>query len=183
MLVSIYRLADRLGRVAVKSGLKLGAAVGQPERSRPRPAGAGSARRPAFQLTLTARQLPALALILLANAGLLVAATLLVEHTYAPAPIAAPAVTVVVAAPMATPPPIATALPAATVGANVVNQIVAISANINPAPVGPTVTAPANPLTLGGTLYYAYRHAGYTNLWAQVLGQTAAGTADRRPLG
>ena len=53
-----------------------------------------------------------------------------------------------------------------------VNQIVAISANINPAPVGPTVTAPANPLTLGGTLYYAYHHAGYTNLWAQVLGQT-----------
>ena len=172
MLVPIYRLADRFGRVAIKSGLKLGAAVGQSERSERRGVGKSPARRSAFQLTLTARQLPALALILLANAGVLVVATLLVEHTYAPAAAAAPAVTVMVTAPMATPPPLPTALPAGTTDPNVVNQIVAIGANVNPAPVGPTVTAPANPLTLGGTLYYAYRHAGFTNLWAQVLGQT-----------
>src|SRR5579859_7060189 len=163
MLVPIYRLADRFGRVAIKSGLKLGAVVGQSER---RGVDKSPARRSVFQLTLTARQLPALALILLANAGLLVAATLLIEHTYAPA------VAVVVTAPMATPPPLGTAQPAGTSDPNLVNQIVAIGANVNPAPVGPTVTAPANPLTLGGTLYYAYRHAGYTNLWAQVLGQT-----------
>jgi len=170
MLVPIYRLADRFGRVAIKSGLKLGAAVGPAER---RGVAQSQARRPAFQLTLTARQLPALALILLANAGLLVAATLLVEHLYAPAAVApAPAVTVVVTAAMATPPPLGTPRPGVTSDPSVVNQIVAIGANVNPAPVGPTVTAPANPLTLGGTLYYAYRHAGFTNLWAQVLGQT-----------
>src|SRR6185369_5980298 len=99
MLVPIYRLADRFGRVAIKSGLKLGAAVGQSER---RGVGQRAGRRSPFLLTLTARQLPALALILLANAGVLVAATLLIEHTYAPAPLALPlAVTVVVTAPMA----------------------------------------------------------------------------------
>ncbi len=164
----MYRLADRLGRVAIKSGLKLGAAASQPGRQA---AGRANARGPAFQLTVTSRQLPALALLLLANAALVVAATLVLEHVYAPAAAAVPAMIVVVTAAMATPPPLPTARAAAT-DPNVVNQIVAIGANVNPALVGPTVTAPANPLTLGGTLYYAYRHAGYTNLWAQVLGRT-----------
>ena len=170
MFVSVYRLADRLGRVAIKSGLKLGAAVGQPALGAP---GRAAARRPAVQLTLTPRQLPALTLLLLAGMALVVGATLVVERLYAPAAVAAlPAVTVVVTAPpMSTPPRIPTAMPGTTSPSDV-NQILAISANVNPAPVGPTVTAPANPLTLGGTLYYAYRHAGHTNLWAQVLGET-----------
>jgi TolB protein len=171
MLAPIYRLADRFGRVAIKSGLKLGAAVGQPERGA-RPA-AGRARRRPFQLTLTARQMPGLVLILLVNAGVLVVATLIIEHVYTTgAIVAGPAITVVVTAALPSPPALATPLPGATSDPNVVNQIVAIGANVNPAPAGPTVTAPPNPLTLGGTLYYAYRHAGYTNLWAQVLGHT-----------
>ena len=171
MFVPVYRLADRLGRVAIKSGLKLGAAMGQPAS---RGTGRAAARRPPFQLTLTPRQLPALALLLLANVAVVVGATLVIERLYAPAAAAVlPAVTVVVTAPaMATPPPIPTAMPG-TSSPSDVNQILAISANVNPAPVGPTVTAPANPLTLGGTLYYAYRHAGHTNLWAQVLGETS----------
>ncbi len=171
MFVPVYRLADRLGRVAIKSGLKLGAAVGQPARGTP---GRAAARRPALQLMVTPRQLPALTLLLLAGVAFVVGATLVVERLYAPAATAAlPAVTVVVTAPpMSTPPPIPTAMPGTTSPSDV-NQILAISANINPAPVGPTVTAPANPLTLGGTLYYAYRHAGHTNLWAQVLGETS----------
>ena len=47
--------------------------------------------------------------------------------------------------------------------------------------------APPNPLTIGGAIYYAYRHAGYTNLWAQTLGQpqpvrlTAGPWDDRDP--
>jgi TolB protein len=179
MLVPFYRLADRFGRVAIKSGLKLGAAVSRLGRREPAggqassrsAAGQAAAARPAFQFTLTLRQLPVLALFLLANAAVVVGATLVIEHYYAPAALPVPAVTHGVAAPMATPPPIPTTLPA-TADPNVVNQIVAIGANVNPAPVGPTVTAPANPLTLGGTLYYAYRHAGYTNLWALVLGHT-----------
>src|SRR5713226_7075447 len=138
MLVPFYRLADRFGRVAIKSGLKLGAAVVPPERSRLGALGHSPARRSAFQLTLTAKQLPALVLILLVNAGVLVAATLLVEHTYATQAVAVPAVTVMLTAPMGTP------LPAATGDSSVVNQIVAIGANVNPAPVGPTGTAPAN---------------------------------------
>jgi TolB protein len=187
MLVPLYRLADRLGRVATKSGLKMGEAVSRPggrpasrlangQAAPPRPAG----------LTVTPRQMPMLFVILLCNAALVVAATLIVEHVYAPAAAPAAAVTVVVAAPMATPPPLPTAL-AATSDPSLVNQIVAISNNVNAAPVGPTVTAPANPLTVGGTLYYAYRHAGYTNLWAQVLGQpkpvrlTAGPWDDRDP--
>jgi TolB protein len=174
MLVSIYRLADRFGRVAIKSGLKLGAAVNRPGRREPaggqasfRSAdGGATAPRAAFQFTLTPRQWPLLALFLLGNAAMVVGATLVVEHYFAPA-----APTIRVSAPMATPPPIRTALPATT-DPSVVNQIVAIGANVSPAPVGPTVTAPANPLTLGGTFYYVYRHAGYSNLWALVLGQT-----------
>jgi len=115
-----------------------------------------------------------MALLLLANAAVVVGATLVVERLYAPpVAVALPAVTVVVTAPvMSTPAPIATGVPA-TSNPDDVKQILAISANVNPAPVGPTVTAPANPLTLGGTLYYAYRHAGHTNLWAQVLGETS----------
>ena len=169
MFVPVYRLADRLGRVAIKSGLKLGAAVGQPESRTP---GRAAARRPAFQLTLTPRQLPAVALLLLANAAVVVGATLVVERLYAPAALPAASAAVVTAPAMSTPPPIGTPLPA-TNSPDEVNQIRAISANINPATAGPTVTAPANPLTLGGTLYYADRHSGHTNLWAQVLGETS----------
>jgi TolB protein len=144
------------------------------------------APRPAFQFTLTARQLPALALFLLANAAVVIGATLVIEHVYAPAAVAVQVATAIVAAPMATPPPLPTRVQATT-DPSLANQIVAISANVNPARVGPTVTAPANPLTLGGTLYYAYRRAGYTNLWAQVLGQpnpvrlTAGPWDDRDP--
>ncbi len=178
MLVPIYRLADRFGRVAIKSGLKLGEAV-TPRGRRPadgeRPssrwaAGLFKASQPGYLLALTPRHVPLLALIMLAGAAVIVTATLYVEHSYAPAAAAVPAVTLA-AVPRATPPPIPSAV-ASTPDPSVVNQIVAIGANVNPAPIGPTVTAPANPLTVGGTLYYAYRLDGYTNLWAQVLGES-----------
>lgn len=54
-------------------------------------------------------------------------------------------------------------------------------------PSGPTPTAPSNPLTLGGTVFFAYRNNGFTNLWAQVLGRqvpvrvTAGPWDDRDP--
>src|SRR5260221_2568027 len=112
MLVPIYRLADRFGRVAIKSGLKLGAAVVPPESSRRRK---GPTRRSPFQLTLTAKQMPALVLILLVNAGVLVGATLLIERANA-SPAAVAAVTVIT-----TPPPHSTAQPAATGESRLVN--------------------------------------------------------------
>ena len=51
-----------------------------------------------------------------------------------------------------------------------VEDIANIDIAVTPAPAGPTPTAPPNPLTLGGTLYYAFRHNGYTNLYAKMLG-------------
>ncbi len=183
MVVPIYRLADRLGRVAIKSGLKLGEAVRLPGRgqsSSRSEGGPGKGPQPAYLLALTPRQLPLLVLLLLANAAVIVAVTLVVEHSYGPLEANQGAVL------PATPPPIPSPA-ASTPDPSLSNQIVAIGANINPAPVGPTVTAPANPLTVGGTLYYAYRHDGYTNLWAQVLDQpnpvrlTAGPWDDRDP--
>src|SRR5258708_28078253 len=91
MFVPVYRLAGGLGRVAIQSGLKLGAALGQPGRTTP---GRMGARRRAFQLTLTPRQLPALALLLLANAAVVVGATLVIERLTLPSAVAVlPAVT------------------------------------------------------------------------------------------
>ena len=199
MLLPLYRLADRLGRVAVKSGIRFGESV----RGRGRQAGdfgavransksaAGStalapgSTAPAGGFTLTARQMPVVALILLANAAVVIAATLAVEHLYWPSQAAAPTAVAVVAPPL-TPPPV-TVDPPGTPDSNNTIQIASIGVNVNPAPAGPTVTAPPNPLTVGGTIYYAYRHGGFTNLWAQVLGRpnpvrlTAGPWDDRDP--
>src|SRR6188474_641550 len=80
MLLPMYRLADRLGRVIVKSGLKFGdAASGQSGRARrSSPAASASAKpaRPVVQLTLTPAQVPVAATMLLLTLGLVAAATL-----------------------------------------------------------------------------------------------------------
>ncbi len=163
MLVSLYRLADRLGRVAIKSGLRIGDSAGWAARLRPRPA-----RRPAtvppaegapvFQVTVSRRQLPVVGLLVLANVGVIVAATLLVERWSQPAAVADL--------------PLLPS-PAPTLDATAIGNITDLDVQVTPLPPGPTPTAPANPLSLGGTLYFAYRSAGYTNLWAQVLGRGA----------
>jgi TolB protein len=105
---------------------------------------------------------------------------------------------VVVVAPTLAGPPVvptllATANPEAagarapTPDPNVVEQLAQINVVVSPLPAGPTVTAPPNPLSLGGTIYYAFRQVGYTNLWAQVLGRpqpvrlTAGAWDDRDP--
>ncbi len=95
MLVSLYRLADRLGRIVVKSGLKVGESVGwatgRGRRSRTPavPVRADGAARPAgprplISIALTPQQLPAVVLLLLINIGLVAAATLLIEGALRP---------------------------------------------------------------------------------------------------
>lgn len=179
MLVSLYRLADRLGRIVVKSGLKVGESVGwatgRGRRSRTPavPVRADGAARPAgprplISIALTPQQLPAVVLLLLINIGLVAAATLLIEGALRPE---LPAVVALATYP---PPPV-TMPPVTAVHTSdpeVVEQLGPIDIDVTPQPAGPTVTAPPNPLSLGGTLYYAYRSTGYTNLWAQVLGRT-----------
>ena len=184
MLVSLYRLADRLGRIVVKSGLKVGESVGWaagrgrlprspavPARPAPRangPAnGAASGPRPLINISVTPRQLPAVVLLLLINVGLIAAATLLVQGLLIPA---APTLVALTFPPP--PPTLAATSVLVTPVPEVVEQLGPLDIDVTPLPVGPTVTAPPNPLSLGGTLYYAFRSAGYTNLWAQVLGRT-----------
>ncbi|MEP7355920.1 MAG: hypothetical protein ABI847_01610 [Anaerolineales bacterium] len=192
MLLPIYRLADRLGRVVVKSGLKFGETVsGRPGHNRQQALAASASRKPApplLQLTLTPAQMPVVGVLMLLAMALVAAATLAFERMTRPTE-------VVILVPTLASPPVVPTLPAtpvpnveaATPDPNVVEQLAQINVVVSPLPAGPTVTAPPNPLTLGGTIYYAYRHEGYTNLWGQVLGRpqpvrlTAGAWDDRDP--
>jgi TolB protein len=191
MLVSLYRLADRLGRVVVKSGLKVGESVSWAAgRGRRRPARPTAARlaalrnanaasaasapdddgpRPLVSIALTPRQIPAVVLLLLIGIGLVAASTLMVQRMVQPTPVVAALFTFA-------PPPVTRPAETPTLTAEpvVAENVGPIEIDVTPqaADVGPTVTAPPNPLSLGGTLYFAYRTSGYTNLWAQVLGRT-----------
>ena len=188
MLITVYRLADRLGRVAVKSGLWVGLSVsgqvrqlvGAESRQSESSGRLAGGRRgaagpggPILQFTLRPRQIPAFSVLLVANVGLIVVATLMVERVLRPAGTGSAAV-------LPTPVP-------ATLDPSQVEQIVAITIDLTPPPAGPTLTAPANPLSLGGTIYFAYRTFGYTNLWAQEVGKaqpvrlTAGPWDDRDP--
>src|SRR3970040_1868508 len=98
MLVPLYRLAERVGRVFVKSGLIVGEAAGSAARflrgsvngraaapeAKSNGNGARSASPPTVEtatlihLTLNPRHIPALVVLVLANVALIVAATILV---------------------------------------------------------------------------------------------------------
>jgi len=182
MFASAFRLADRLGRLAVKSGVKLGETAGAlisparpeaaPGRARPAPA------EGVIHVRLRRRHVPVIGLLVFVNVGLIVAATLLVNRAATPPPLPTPG-----------PPtlPLPTEFAVAALDPAAVENIANIDIAVTPVPAGPTPTAPPNPLSLGGTVYYAYRHNGYTNLWAKMLGQgqpvrlTAGPWDDRDP--
>src|SRR5262245_3053150 len=165
MSLLVYRLAHRLGQVCIKFGLKIGQETFElahtvQERVRRPPGtvpatngGVRSARAPTttlIHITLTPRQ--AVSLLALAAVALLATGTLVVERfTRATQPADAFAPTA-----QYTPDPEALA------------QIL-VEAGVTPAPGNITT---ADPLVFGGTIYYAYRSQGRTNLWALRLGQT-----------
>lgn len=167
MFASAFRLADRLGRLALKSGLYLGETAGAllfPARAapaapaRPRPAAPETG---VIHVRLQRRHVPVIGLLLIVNVSLIVAATMLISRAAAPAPDPTPA------PPTQLPP---TEFAVAALDPADVEDIADIDIAVTPQPAGPTPTAPPNPLSLGGTVYYAYRHNGYTNLWAKMLG-------------
>lgn len=110
-----------------------------------------------IRLTLNPRHLPLLILLVVANLALVVIATAFIVQAMQPAP-------VVVAPP--------TGIPESVIATEVALRFPTAPPQLTPTP-GPTATPPDNPLNLGGTLFYAFRQAGRTNLWAQPLGQPA----------
>lgn len=114
---------------------------------------------PLIRLTLHPRHLPLIALLVVANLALVVIATAFMVQALQPAP-----------PPVVVAPP--TSLPESVIATEVALRFPTAPPLPTPTP-GPTATPPDNPLTLGGTLFYAYRLAGRTNLWAQTLGQPA----------
>jgi TolB protein len=187
MLVPLYRLAERVGRVFVKSGLIVGEAAGNASRflrgglngQAAAPAAAksnGKTPRPAAEtatflhLTLNPRHVPALVLLVVANVALIVVATVLVTRATRPTDVGAgPANAPPVVAPALLPTP----LSAQALSTEIAQSVPDLKITISPPPLGPTPTAPPNPLSLGGTIFYAYRNFGRTNLWAQGLGPQA----------
>ena len=193
MFLPLYRAAERTGRVCVKLGLKIGdktaAAFSRlraaPDQPRAVVAGDGRAAlpdaAPLIHLTFTRGQIPALVFLVLANVALVVAATLLVERVSREEQVTAPAPIVNDDAQLPTP------LSQQQLGTEVAVSIPDLQVVVSPQAVGPTPTAPPNPLSLGGTIFYAYRNLGRTNLWALVLGRaqpvrlTAGPWDDRDP--
>lgn len=209
MWTALNQLVDRLGRAVLKGGAKLielPALIARNARetratarisrgTKPltrsgarghtRPLGeaaraANSGSKPLLQITLHTRQVPALLLLVFANLGLIVTATLVIDRlNRTDANVVLP--------PTITYPPPPTPAAQASVEPIDANDIASINVVVTPVPAGPTPTAPPNPLSLGGTLYYAYRQQGRTNLWAQVLGRpnpvrlTAGPWDDRDP--
>ncbi|MCC7362547.1 MAG: PD40 domain-containing protein [Anaerolineales bacterium] len=172
MLASAFRLAGRLGRLAAKSGAYLGDTAGAlffPARPAPaalprrlRSAAPTAAEPGVIHVRLQRRHVPVIGLLLIVNVGLIAAATLLINRAAAPAPLTPPVTTATLVAP--------TEFAVAALDPADVENIAGIDIAVTPAPAGPTPTAPPNPLSLGGTLYYAFRHNGYTNLYAKPLG-------------
>ena len=183
MFVPLYRLAERVGRVFVKSGLIVGEAAASASRflrgslngrTTAEAAKANGKSRNGSQSTVTAetttlihltlnpRHVPALVLLALANIALIVVATVLVVRATRPAEGGA-----------TVPPALPTPVSAEALGTEIAENIPDLHITISPPPVGPTPTAPPNPLSLGGTIFYAYRNSGWTNLWALGLGPQA----------
>jgi TolB protein len=180
MLVPLYRLAERVGRAFVKSGLRAGEAAGSAARflrgsvngraAAPAAKSNGNGSRSAptvetatlIHLTLNPRHVPALAVLVLANVALIIAATVLVVRATRPDVGAG-----IPPAQMSTP------SSAQALGTEIAANIPDLRITISPPPVGPTPTPPPNPLSLGGTIFYAYRNFGRTNLWALGLGTPA----------
>ncbi len=190
MLLPLTRAAERLGRIFIKLGLKLGeqtlAAFSQGRA--PGPAGAaapattvgpnpllGEAATPFIRLTFTRRQIPALIFLLLANVALIITATLLVER--------GTRVDLTPTANSALP----TALSSDQLATAIALNLATVQVAVTPGVVGPTPSPPPNPLTLGGTIFYAYHNLGRANLWALTLGRaqpvrlTAGPWDDRDP--
>jgi TolB protein len=176
MLAPVYRLAERIGRVFVKSGLRIGETAGAASRflsgtlngrnGKAAPFGANgkSARTPSeaahvIHLTLNPRQVPALIFLIVANLALIVVAAVLVDRAARQTGVAG----------SASPIPLDTQSLETQIALNIPD----LGITVSPPPVGPTPTAPPNPLSLGGTIFYAYRNYGRTNLWAQALGSQA----------
>jgi TolB protein len=180
MLVPLYRLAERVGRVFIKSGLRVGEAAERAARflrgtqnarngRSAAPAAKSNGPRSAAEtatlihLAINPRHLPALAFLVLANVVLIVAATVLVTRAVQPADGGA----------SVPPAQLPTPLSASALGTEIAANIPDLGITVSPPPAGPTPTAPPNPLSLGGTIFYAYRHSGRTNLWALSLGAQA----------
>src|SRR5690349_16384727 len=94
MLASAFRLADRLGRLVLKSGLKLGETAGaliMPARPAPalgaRPRPANAAEPGVIHVRLQRQHVPVFALLVLINVGLIMAATLMMARAAAPPPL------------------------------------------------------------------------------------------------
>ena len=176
MLFPLYRLADRVGRVCIKFGLKTAQALGaalQSFRPAPRASRPVSRLTPIIHVTLTRRQ-AVVALLVVVLMGVLVAASGL-ERALRPAEAANAFL-------------VTTAFSVQGLGTEVAQQLPNVVPVVGtPAPLGPTVTAPPNPLSLGGTVFYAFRSYGRTNLWALPLGKpnpvrlTAGPWDDRDP--
>src|SRR5436190_6237727 len=178
MLIPAYRLADRLGRVCIKLGLKMGDEIlSGARRWRSHPPASDHTASPKtstlVHLTLTPRQIPALTFLFMANVVLIVGVTLWFEKVGREAN---PAINI-----------LPTPLSGPAISTEIAQSLPALNINVSPLPAGPTPTAPPNPLSLGGTVFYAYRNYGRTNLWAQVLGRpqpvrlTAGPWDDRDP--
>ncbi|MBP7690749.1 MAG: PD40 domain-containing protein [Anaerolineales bacterium] len=139
----------------------------------PAPQPAGS---PVIRLTLRRRQVPVLVLLGLANLALIIGATAYISVTLAAD-----------TAPLPTPTELSLAVINTEVARRLPTQAAAVTVAVTPVPIGPTPTAPANPLSIGGTVFYAYRSNGRTNLWAHVLSRpdpqrlTAGPWDDRDP--
>jgi TolB protein len=167
MLTVVYRLGERLGRLSAKAGLRLGETFRWKKAARPAPAVVEPPPSPAVpsnnvvHLTLKRNHVPLLVGLLGLNIVLLVTLAVLAAR-----PARAPEV--VVATPL---PPTLTPLSIQSINTEVAKVLPELQITVSPAPVGATPTAPPNPLVLGGTVFYAYRQAGRTNLWAQVLGR------------
>ncbi len=184
MFASVARLAARLGRVVVKSGRRIEQAVRpapQPAQPQAAPSAGAAPARPAVRprsflgasngtsaqarpartvtISLNRRQLLVLLGVVAANLALVIVATVVIVNL-----VAEPGVVVVTPTPLS----------AAGLEAQIAAQFPGVQVQVSPIAGGPTPTAPPNPLSLGGTVFFAYRNAGRTNLWAKVLDRSSA---------
>ncbi|MGQ0604392.1 MAG: TolB family protein, partial [Anaerolineales bacterium] len=113
---------------------------------------------PVFRITLTRTQLLAVAGLLLVNVAVIAGGTFIISQqlcvdalSLTPTPVPREAIETEVALKFPTAAPVVVRQPTA----------------------GPTPTAGASPLSVGGTVFFAFRNSGRTNLWAHVIGQPA----------
>ncbi len=183
MLLPVYRLADRAGRVCVKLGLRAGEATLQTlERVSQR---LWQTSTPVARLKTTAaqvstrlkplhlpRSLPALGALVLFNLVVFLGASWLIENGRRDTEAAASLASTPLAQNVSTP--------------GIVSNTNRDTVSVQTTP-GLAITPLPNPLSGGGVIIYAYRRSGWTNLWALSLGQpqpvrlTAGPWDDRDP--